>query len=150
MTIAIRRADTADAAVLAQMNDRLVTDQGSASSWSPGKFQRRFEEWLRTGEWQVDVVVEDYQIVGYAVYQERRDYYYESKTVTYLRQFYIDRDHRGQGVGREALSVLVETRFRKGQSVAVDVVATNPGGHGFWSKMGFSPYYTQMTMQRNS
>ena len=145
MTVAIRKADPADVALLAQMNHRLVTDQGSVSTYSLQKFAQRFEEWLRTGEWQVDVVVEKEQIVGYAVYQERRDYYCEDKKVTYLRQFYIDRQYRGKGVGREALMTLVRTRFPKDMEVAVDVVASNPGGREYWSKMGFSPYFTQMT-----
>lgn len=147
MTVVIQQAKLSDVPLLAQMNDRLVVDQGSLNPFSMAELEQRFNEWLQTGTWQVDVVLEREQVVGYAVYQQREDYYYPDQRVVYVRQFYIEREYRGQGVGRAAFQALRQSRFPKGFPVALDVVATNPAGQHFWSKLGFSPYFVAMKRQ---
>lgn len=67
-----------------------------------------------------------------------------------MRQFYIEREHRGRGLGRVAFHTLMQTRFPKGQAITLDVVATNPAGQHFWSKLGFALYFTAMKKQDNS
>lgn len=69
MPILIRSADWHDVPRLAQMNDRLVEDQGSRNPFSLNELEQRFNEWLQTSAWQIDVILEHEQIVGYAVYR---------------------------------------------------------------------------------
>jgi GNAT superfamily N-acetyltransferase len=147
MSVLIRSAGLNDVPLLAQMNDRLVEDQGSINPFSLTELEHRFREWLQTGAYQIDVILEHEQIVGYAVYQQRNDYYYSDQQVVYLRQFYIERGHRRRGLGRAAFAALKQTRFPKGQAVTLDVVATNPGGQHFWLQLGFEPYFIAMKMQ---
>ncbi len=125
MPILIRSAGLNDMPLLAQMNDRLVEDQGSLNPFSLNELEQRFNEWLQTGAWQIDVILEHEQVVGYAVYQQQGDYYYPDQQVVYVRQFYIEREHRGRGLGRVAFHTLMQTRFPKGYAVTLDVVATN-------------------------
>ena len=82
-------------------------------------------------------------ILGYAVYKSQGDYYYPDQEVVYLRQFFIDRPHRGQGVGSAAYQLLADERFL-GREVSLDVLATNPSGKRFWHKLGFEEYFVSL------
>jgi GNAT superfamily N-acetyltransferase len=62
----------------------------------------------------------------------------------YLRQFFIERDARGRGLGTEALALLTKTRFPPGAQITVDVLASNPQGERFWAKAGFTAYARTM------
>lgn len=147
MAVVVRQATGRDVPLQAQTNDRLVADQGSLNPFSMAELEQRFAEWLQTGTWQVDVFFEREQVIGYAVYQQRGDYYYPDQKVVYVRQFYIEREYRGQGLGRAAFHALSHHRFPEGCPVALDVVATNPAGQQFWSRLGFSPYFMAMKWQ---
>ena len=46
-------------------------------------------------------------------------------------------------MGTAAYKILSDKWF-EGRGVAVDVLATNPGGRRFWEKMGFGEYYVSM------
>ena len=145
MPITIRSADLNDVSVLAKMNSRLVEDQESENTWSLAKYEQRFSEWLQDGTWHIDMILQDGQCVGYAVYQPRSDYYNPDQPVIYVRQYYIERTHRRQGLGRAAFQELIDSRFPTGyQAIALDVVATNPVGQAFWEKLGFAPYFISM------
>ncbi len=149
MSIYIRNAGLNDVPLLAQMNARLVEDQGSLNPFSMTELEQRFSEWLQTSAYQIDVILEHDQVVGYAVYQQRSDYYYSDQQVVYVRHFYIEREHRRRGLGRAAFQMLMQTRFPEGQAISLDVVATNPAGLTFWSKLGFASYFTAMKKQDN-
>lgn len=66
-----------------------------------------------------------------------------NKRLIYLRQFYIDRPMRRQGIGTAAYELLAKERFGN-REVAVDVLATNPDSQKFWAHLGFTPYFTSM------
>ena len=143
VTIFVRGADERDLDRLATMNARLVIDQGSVP-WPLAQFRDRFAQWLKDGEWSVDVFLRDGRTVGYAAYQTQGDHYEPSQDVLFVRHFYIDRGCRGQGVGTAAFGVLAQTRFPEGLQVALEVVSTNPDGQRFWERMRFTPYFTSM------
>jgi GNAT superfamily N-acetyltransferase len=50
-------------------------------------------------------------IVGYALYQHRRDEFFPERRIVYLRQFLIEREYRRRGLGGSALRELFTTRF---------------------------------------
>ena len=129
------------------MNDRLVEDQGSQNPFSLTELENRFVDWLQTEEYQIDLIFEQEHIIGYAVYQQRSDYYYPDQQVIYVRHFYIEREYRNQGLGQAAFELLIEARFPKDIAIALDAVATNPIGQNFWIKLGFTPYFIAMKRQ---
>ena len=147
MTVSIRKADDADVPFLARMNEQLVADQGSRNPFTAKQYEHRFAEWLVT-DWEVDVFEHDVQRVGYSVYRVQADEYYSDQQVVYVRQFYIERQHRRRGLGTTAFSVLQEARFPEIESIALDVLATNPSGQRFWEHIGFEPYFVNMKRRR--
>src|SRR5437660_12889457 len=87
------------------------------------------------------------QMIGYAVYQLRRDEYDQDEAVIYLRQFFIDRPYRDKGLGTLALRDLVNSRFPARCTVVVDVLAANPRGLRFWQRVGFHPHMTTLKLE---
>lgn len=116
---------------------------GSQNPFTQSDLERRFKEWMETGEWSVDLICEHERMVGYVVYQQRPDYYPDERVV-FVRQFFVKNEYRRQGVGRKAFEQLVRTRFPKGCAVQLDVVAGNSIGQKYWSALGFEPYAVLM------
>ncbi len=145
MSLHIRRAVESDLPLLAQMNKRLIEDQGSRNPMSVEQLQNRMSQWLN-GDWTIEFL-EDDVIVGYVVYQIRRDEFFPDKTEVYVRQFYVERDQRGRGLGSAGFKLLRATRFPAGSRLTLDVLATNPKGYNFWRRAGFQPYYTVLDLQ---
>jgi GNAT superfamily N-acetyltransferase len=147
MPLLVRPATEADLPTLARMNRYLIEDEGSRNPMSVQGLQQRMSEWLR-GDWKVELFVDDMDaIMGYAVYQFRRDMYELNKVVVYLRQLYIERDKRSRGLGSRAVELLARTRFPTGCRIEVDALASNPRGVQFWTRVGFQPYCTTMWLQ---
>jgi len=145
MPLQLRRATESDSPLLAQMNKRLIEDQESRNPMSVEQLQNRMSSWMK-GDWTIEFL-EDDSVVGYVVYLIRRDEFFPDKTEVYVRQFYVERDQRGRGLGSAAFKLLRETRFPAGSRLTLDVLATNPKGLNFWRRVGFQPYYTVMDLQ---
>ncbi|MDQ6421589.1 GNAT family N-acetyltransferase [Paenibacillus sp. LHD-117] len=67
-------------------------------------------------------------VVGYALVNHAR-------TPLYLRQFYIGREHRRQGCGREAFHQLRATLGAT--DLDLEVLVSNERGRRFWRSLGF-------------
>ena len=147
MDLSVRSAETADVALLAEMNKRLIEDEHSRNPLSVGELRERMQQWL-LGDWNIDVLMVDSLIIGYAVYQLRQDEYEPEQRVVYLRQFYIEREQRGLALGRAGFETLVRDRFPADSTVVIDVLANNLSAYQFWTKMGFVDYC--MTMKQHS
>lgn len=157
MAVFIRSAMGADLPKLAQMNKRLIEDEGSRNPMDVAQLEARLRGWLDRGEWQIDVIeLHDptirithhaSRLIGYAVYQRRADDYDPMQPVVYVRQFYIEREWRGQGLGRRAFRQLAAERFPPGATLTLEVLATNPRGRRFWESVGFSAYCTTLKLQ---
>ncbi|NOK63175.1 MAG: hypothetical protein GFH27_549323n99 [Chloroflexi bacterium AL-W] len=86
----------------------------------------------------------DRLVIGYAIYQLRKDAYEPDQPGVYLCQFYIERDQRGRPLGRRGFGTLVQDRFPVGSTVVIDGLAANPSACQFWSKMEFVDCCTTM------
>jgi GNAT superfamily N-acetyltransferase len=149
MPLLIRPADEADLPLLTQMNKRLIEDEGSRNPMSIGQLTDRMKGWL-LGNWEVRLFATNAGVVGYAVYQARRDEYYPDQTIVYLRQFYIERELRGQGLGSAAFQALGTEHFPPGCRVVIDALTSNPRGYDFWRHVGFEPYCTTMHLRNEA
>ena len=141
--LSIRPAPAIDVALLAEMNKRLIEDEQSRNPLSVGELRQRMQRWLM-GDWNVDILMVDNMVVGYAVYQLRRDEYEPEQPVVYLRQFYIEREQRGRALGRTGFEALVRDRFPADSTVVIDVLSNNLSAYQFWTKMGFVDYCITM------
>jgi len=140
MTLLIRAATEEDIQTLARMNKQLIEDEGHRNPMSIPELVQRMRGWLQSG-WKADIFVQaDDTIIGYALYQHRKDEFLPDQPVIYLRQFLIEREYRDQGLGRLALHELFKARFPSRCTVVVDVLTANERGVRFWQRVGFQPY----------
>lgn len=147
MNFLIRKATNDDLQLLAKMNKKLIIDEGSRNPMTEDQLKERMAGWL-LGEWEIEIVTSETDVVGYAVYQYRKDEFYPEKKHIYVRQFFIEREFRGKGYGTEALRCLIEQSFPIGVEITIEVLESNPRGHNFWSKFGFTPYCTTMKLTK--
>ena len=137
-----------DAGNLARLNRQLIKDEGSRNPMTEAELGARMLKLLSEG-WRADFILREEHVIGYALYQERRNEYNPDLSVVYLRQFFIVREERGHGYGRRGIELLIEQRFPVDAVLEIDVLVSNSGGQRFWQAMGFRPYSTTMKLNRN-
>jgi GNAT superfamily N-acetyltransferase len=143
--LTLRRASAQDVAILAQMNQRLIEDEGSSNPMTLTQLESRLRLWLN-GEWRGELFVYGPDIVGYAIYRFQRSEF-DSRETVYIRHYYIERDFRRLGYGRAALEKLKTERFPKGTNVYLEVLTHNARGRTFWKAMGFEEYSVTMRLE---
>lgn len=148
MSLSIRAATEADLLLLAEMNKRLFEDAGSQNPMPVAALAERLAAWHAGTEWHIAVFVSGDATVGYAVFSTRPDLYQPEIPFVYVRQFYIDRAWRRQGLGREAFAALARAYFPGRCKVTIDTLATDPNATAFWSALGFAPYSMTMMLHR--
>ena len=110
----------------------------------------RMARWLADG-YSAVVFEIDEGIAAYALYRNT-DSDSEGSDGIYLRQFFVDRERRRSGIGREAMRLLFEEVWPRDRRIVLEVLATNPGGRAFWSSLGFREHSTglEFTAQMRS
>jgi ribosomal protein S18 acetylase RimI-like enzyme len=148
--LTLRPATLSDIPVLAQMNKRLVEDEGGSNPMSLMQLESRLRTWLNS-DWRGDLFLEDSRlqdsnIVGYAVHRLQRNDF-DSRQTVYIRHYFIERDYRRSSFGREALEKLKVERFPKDATVYLEVLIHNARGRAFWKAMGFAEYSVTMRLE---
>lgn len=142
MTFRLRPAVLEDAPMLARMNHALLEDEGSRNPMDVDELTRRMRRML--GEtWRAVVFESGGAPVGYMLYRITTDDYDPERPEVFVGQFFIERERRREGMGREAFEQSVADYFPVGSRITLEVLETNPGGHSFWRRLGFEPYCTQ-------
>lgn len=136
----ISKANLADSPKLAEMNYKLIRDEGHRNPMNKVQLTRRMKNWLR-GEYQACLFEEHGEIIGYCLYRKEEGF-------IYIRQFFIDRVFREQGLGREAFKLVLKGFWKKPLILRLDVLVGNKTGIGFWRNMGFKDYC--LTMERKT
>jgi ribosomal protein S18 acetylase RimI-like enzyme len=142
--LTLRRATLNDLPLLAQMNKRLIEDEGSANPMSMLQLETRMRGWL-SSDWHIDLFEQASAVIGYAIYRFQRNEV-DTKETVYIRHYYIEREARRQGLGREALRLLRTERFPKGATVYLEVLSHNTRGLNFWTALGFREYSVTMRL----
>jgi GNAT superfamily N-acetyltransferase len=133
------KATVTESRLLAEMNSRLLEDEGHRNrGMSLKDLDRRMSGWLSSGEYEAILFRTDLP-VAYALF--RRD----GRDV-FLRQFFVERERRRQGVGREALAILRESVWDPSSRVTLEVLAQNVAGKAFWQSVGFRDYAVGMEL----
>lgn len=136
----IRPATRADLKLLARMNRELIEDEGHRNPMTLDQLEQRAAGFMDDGSWRIDLFERAGGVVGYATWKLEDDNTEPSGKRVYLRQFYVTRESRGGGIGRQALDALMSGAFPNDTRVLLEVMESNPGGQQFWSRMGFAPY----------
>jgi predicted acetyltransferase len=139
-SISHRPATPADCALLAEMNQQQIVDEGHWNPMSLPELEARMRGWLAT-DYAAAMFERDGRPVGYALWRD------EPESV-YLRQFFVTRAHRREGIGRQAIQLLANEVWPRGKRVRVEVLVANHAGRAFWRAVGFSDYSTTLEMER--
>ena len=128
-----RLATVSDAPLLAGMNRQLAQDEHhrNASRGLPW-FESRMREWL-AGGWVAALFSEGPNPVAYALWRDQDD-------GIYLRQFFVRRDRRWQGLGRQAFQILRDSVWPRDRRLTVEALVVNPEAIAFWRAVGFRDY----------
>jgi len=133
-----RIAGLDDVARLAQMNHRLIRDEGHRNPMTLAELEDRMAGWLQ-GDYEAVIFAKGSNAVGYALYRQTPEY-------VYLRHFFVQPDYRRQGIGRAALTWLRQNPWGAARRVRVDVLARNAAGIAFWRAIGFADYALTLEM----
>jgi GNAT superfamily N-acetyltransferase len=133
MALTSRVASTDDAALLGGLNHQLIADEGHRNPMTPPELTARMRGWLESGEYRA-VLWEDAQgVAAYALYRENDD-------EVHLRQFFVARDRRREGIGRRAMAELFSGYWPRDKRRTVSVLVRNAAGVEFWRAMGYEDY----------
>jgi GNAT superfamily N-acetyltransferase len=131
-----RFASPEDSEQLAQMNLRLIVDEGHRNLMDIPQLSERMASWLK-GEYQAVLFEEDKTPVGYALFRHEPKY-------VYLRQLFVVPERRRQGVASNALYWLWENAWQPAPRLRIDVLVGNDAGRAFWRSAGFTEYCITM------
>ncbi len=126
------------------MNHQLIKDEKSPNPMGVEQLLERMWGWLEMGYHAVLFKRAD-EVIGYALYRFEDETLREQRVV-YLRQFFIERAYRGQGLGRQAFQELRRDFFEEAQ-VRLEVLTANSNGSAFWKRLGFEPYAVTMALR---
>ena len=126
------RATGKDVTLLAQMNKQLIEDEGHSNPMTEDQLTERMRVWL-LGHYEAILFYRQDLLVAYALIRF-------DPTRIYLRQFFVGRAHRRQGIGREAISLLLDEILPQDQRIVVEALAANRPAVEFWQATGFERY----------
>jgi len=132
MALTFRRATLDDCARLAELNHQLIRDEGHRNPMTIPELEQRISGWLRS-EYIAMIFEEDGEVVAYALYRE------EPKEI-YLRQLFVGRNRRRQGIGRRAVEMLRAQVWPKDKRLTAEVLVQNVAAVAFWRAVGYRDY----------
>jgi len=138
-----RLATLDDAPLLARLNKELTEDEGHRNRCqSLDWFAARMEGFLQ-GEYTAVIFEQESEAVAYALFCPTPD---RERTV-YLRQLYVARGCRRQGLGREALRLLRAEVWPRGTRVTAEVLPHNATARAFYAALGFDEAYLGLELR---
>ena len=136
--IGVLSCSKSDIPELARLNRMLIEDEKADSTMTVAQLERRMKGFLASG-YQAYFFMADTNRVGYALVDI-------AKTPLYLRHFFICRDSRRKGHGREAFfALLAHLDVRE---MDLDVFLWNHRGIAFWKSLGFLPRSFSMRFKK--
>ena len=133
-----RFATAGDLDLLAEWNHQLIRDEGHRNPMDVAQLRERMRGWL-AGEYRAVMFTVDAVPVAYALHRESED-------EVYLRQFFVDREHRRQGLGREAIRLLQTELWPADKRWTVEVLTANAPAVAFWRAVGYADYCLTLEM----
>ena len=134
-----RIATIDDLSLLTRMNRKLVEDEQHRNRFmTMPELEGRMQNFL-TGKYRAVIFEDGRETLAYALFCDEGDH-------IYLRQFFVSRNHRRQGIGRKAVEILKEHVWPKDKRITVGILSHNKVGYAFWKAVGFSDYAVELEM----
>lgn len=127
-----RLATTDDCLLLAELNHQLIRDEGHRNRMAVAELEQRMRGWLAS-EYRAVIYEDGGEVVAYALFREQPE-------EIYLRQLFVVRHRRSQGIGRRAVEILRSQIWPKAKRLTVDVLVANKRGVAFWREVGYTDY----------
>lgn len=121
-----------DAPLLAELNHQLIQDEGHRNRMSVAELEQRMRGWL-SGEYRAVIFEEGDKVVAYVLFREQPD-------EIYLRQLFVIRQNRRQGIGRRVVEILRSEVWPNKKRLTVDVLVSNQAAVSFWRSVGYTDY----------
>jgi GNAT superfamily N-acetyltransferase len=121
-----------DLDLLAEWNHQLIRDEGHRNPMTVSQLRARMQGWL-AGAYKAVLFDEAAEPVAYALYRE-------DKEEIYLRQLFVKRGCRRQGIGREVVKILEKQVWPPGKRQTVEALTANASAVSFWRSVGYSDY----------
>ena len=99
---------------------------------SAPQLRERMKGWL-AGGYKAVLLSSSATQLAYALYREGEE-------SVYLRQLFVDRGHRRQGIGKEVVAILREQLWPIHKRLIVEVPTANEPAVTFWRSVGFIDY----------
>ena len=130
--LSFRKATLNNCALLAGLNHQLIEDEGHRNQMTVSELEQRMREWLAS-EYSAVLFEEDNEVVAYVLYREQTD-------EVYLRQLFVARNRRRQGIGRMAIEILRSQIWPQHKRLTIDVLVHNSAALAFWRAVGYRDY----------
>jgi GNAT superfamily N-acetyltransferase len=127
-----RLATDRDLDLLAEWNHQLIRDEGHRNPMTVPELRERMRGWLN-GAYRAVVFGPALEPLAYALYRE-------DANEIYLRQLFVRRNRRREGIGRAALDILRAQVWPRGKRLTVEVLTANTRAVAFWRAMGYQDY----------
>ena len=127
-----RRASSNDCALLAELNHQLIRDEEHRNKMTVPELEQRMRGWL-AAEYAAVIFEARNEVVAYALYRDGPD-------ELYLRQLFVVRNHRRQGIGRAAMEILRTQIWPGNKRLTVSVLVQNTAALAFWRAVGYADY----------
>ena len=134
-----RMARSGDVPLLARLNRQLIEDEGHRNT---GMTVEQLEERMRgflEGAYEAVLFERDEEVVAYELHRD------DGESI-YLRQLFVQRDCRREGIGRRVVQLLGEEVWPMEKRIAVEVLMHNETGLAFWRSVGFEEYCMTLEM----
>jgi len=128
----IRPAGPDDCALLAELNHQLIRDEGHRNPMTVPELEERMRGWL-ANEYRAVLYEDAGKVVAYALFRE-------DPQEIYLRQLFVIRDRRREGLGRRAVEILRAEVWPKNKRLTVEVLVANKASMAFWRAVGYMDY----------
>src|ERR1039457_4336287 len=96
------------------------------------ELEQRMKGWLAS-EYAAALFENDGEVVAYALYREQPE-------EIYLRQLFVARNRRRNGIGRKAVEILRTKIWPANKRLTVDVLVQNTVAIAFWRAVGYKDY----------
>ena len=138
-----RLATMHDVPILAKMNRLLTEDEKHRNRFmSDDWFEQRMERFLGS-EYQAVIFEQDGKVIAYALYRNHA----EHEDTIYLRQIFVDRTLRRQGIGKYVMHVLMNEYWPKEKRLTVEVLYDNKAACLFYDSVGYKVYCLELEIK---
>jgi len=96
------------------------------------ELRERMRAWI-SGEYKAVIFGPEVDPVAYALFKE-------TAAEVYLRQLFVRRDRRSEGIGRKSVDILRERVWPRQKRLTVEVLTANTRAVRFWRTIGYKDY----------